>query len=102
MKTILPASIATIDQAKQLLTDLHNNGEAYHPEDDATGIVWTDCKSPTLQECELLNKLMKDIYDLPENKNTYPKLSFDPCVFLLSLEAENVNEKENSIPFNNK
>jgi len=89
MKTILPASITTIDQAKQLLTNLHTNGEAFHPEDDATGIVWTDCKSPTPQECVQLNKLIKDIYDLPENKGTYPKLSFDPCIFLLSLSGDN-------------
>ncbi len=94
MKTILPGSITTIDQAKQLLTDLHTNSESYHPEDDATGIVWTDCKSPTAQECVQLNILMKNIYDLPENKVTYPKLSFDPCVFLLSLDADNVR------PFN--
>ena len=92
MKTILPASIAKVNQAKQLLTNLHTNGESYHPEDDATDIVWTDCKSPTPQECVRLNKLMKDIYDLPENKAAYPKLSFDPCVFLLSLNLEGAGQ----------
>lgn len=35
MKTNLPAAITTIDEAKAFLTELHANGESYHPEDDA-------------------------------------------------------------------
>jgi len=35
MKTTLPDSITTIDEAKKFLTDLHKNGESYNPEDNA-------------------------------------------------------------------
>jgi hypothetical protein len=75
MKTILPEHITTIEEAEKLLTDLHNNGESFHPEDDANDIIWV-CEAPTAQECDHLNVLMSDIYNLN---------GFDPCDFLLNL-----------------
>ena len=87
MKTTLPQSIETAEQAKQLLTNLYNNGESFHPEDDATDIEWATCEEPTEAECILLNKLMADIYDLPGNENPM-NMAFDPCEFLLSLDVE--------------
>lgn len=87
MKTSLPQSIQTIDQAKVLLTDLYNNGESFHPEDDATQIEWDTCDEPTEAECILLNKLMGDIYDLPGNDNCM-NMAFDPCMFILCLDPE--------------
>lgn len=78
MLTKLPTEITNIERAKSFLSDLHNNGEAYHPEDDAHDIVWhvkpEHC--PTPEECDQLNKLMDQIYQLD---------GFDACEYLLSL-----------------
>lgn len=80
LKTILPASITTIKEAKQLLTDLYNNGEAYHPEDSAA-----DClEDITPEQAIQLDKLMDDIYNLPGNDNRL-NMIFDPCKELLDL-----------------
>jgi hypothetical protein len=81
MRTELPIGIATVEQAKAFLTDLVNNDEAYHPDDDAHTIVWTTV-NPTEQERDHLNKLMKEIFELTEE--------FDPYAFILDLvNAEN-------------
>ncbi len=85
MKTNLPNGIGTIDQAKAFLTELHRNGESFHPEDDATDILWT-CDEPTLAEQESLNALMHDIYHLPGNDGSHVNMVFDPCEFLLELD----------------
>lgn len=77
MKTVLPQAIATIEEAKKLLTDLYNNGECYHPEDDANNLHGDPF---TEKEGEQLNKLMGDIYGLPG----VPK-EFDPCEHYLDL-----------------
>lgn len=84
LKTVLPASINTIAEAKKLLRDLYNNKEAYHPEDDAL-----DCLQDvvTKEQGELLNKLMVDIYNLEGNNGNHANPIFDPCKFLLQ-EAE--------------
>ena len=87
MKTQLPASINTIDEAKAFLTDLYNNGEAYHPEDSADSIEWAlpVDQQPTVAECVQLDKLMADIYSLPGNDSVH-NMAFDPCRFILDLE----------------
>lgn len=75
LQTKLPAEIKTAEDAKKLLTDLFNNGESYHCDDDANdcleGIV-------TRAEGDLLNKLMRDIHDI----------KFDGCGFLLNIDPE--------------
>lgn len=78
MKTVLPVAITTIEQAKAYLTDLYNNGEAYHPEDNAHSIAWSLPVQPTTDEREQLNKLMNDIYALKR---------IDPCEFILDLDS---------------
>lgn len=75
MKTILPQSINTIDQAKAFLTDLFNNNETFHPDDDAHETVWSNGERPTPAEADQLNKLMCDIDDL----------QLDPCEILMDL-----------------
>jgi len=77
MKTQLPNSITSVQDAEKLLTELFENNEQFHPEDDATqeGIF-------TLEEGIMLNQLMKEIYDLPGD--------FDPCAFLLKLFQKDV------------
>lgn len=73
MKTVLPNAINSVEEAKQLLTDLANNNEVYHPEDDAFDIYW-HTSQPTDDEKRQLNKLMGMIYELD---------NFDPCDFLI-------------------
>lgn len=75
MKTQIPDSITTIEQAQKFLTELHKNNESYHPEDDAHDIQWDTCEV-SFEECEKLNKLRNDLYKLPD---------FDPCEFILEL-----------------
>lgn len=76
MKTKLPEKIETEEQAKAFLQDLINNGEIYHPEDDAFDIIWNipDMENPTFAECIQLNNLMDQIYALD---------LFDPCEFII-------------------
>jgi hypothetical protein len=71
MKTILPSAISTKTEAETFLTDLHNNNESFHPEDDATDIeIFSE------NEGNKLNELMNQIYLIDD---------FDPCEFLLNL-----------------
>ena len=86
MKTVLPLSITSIDEAKKFLTDLHNNEESFHPEDDAFA-VFGENDMFTDNDCTQLNKLMSDIYDLPGNEHL-KNMAFDPCGFLLDLNPE--------------
>lgn len=82
MKTKLPLAITTIEEAKILLTALNNNGEAFHPEDDANECFDTLTK----EECDQLNKLMGDIYNLDGNES-HLSMIFDPCEYLLMLDG---------------
>lgn len=84
MKTKLPDKITTWNEAKSFLKSLHDNGESYHPEDDAFDIDWATA-SPTEQESERLNELMNEIYSLPEMKD-YPNVEQCPCGFLCDLD----------------
>ena len=86
MKTQLPLSISTIAEAQVFLTNLFNNGEVFHPEDDAHTVAWQGAE-PSADECDQLNKLMNDIYALPGNNNSQD-MSFDPCGFILSLDKD--------------
>ena len=87
MKTILPESISTVKEAKAFLTDLHNNNEAYHPEDSAKEIIWKTCNAPTPEECEHLDKLMNDIYSIEGNQDCQNMIC-DPCEVLNNLDNE--------------
>ena len=76
MKTNLPKEIRSVEHAKAFLTELFGNDEGFHPEDDATDLIWSIPAEqiPTMDECKQLNKLMDDIYDLG---------GFDPCEYIL-------------------
>lgn len=87
MKTTLPASITSIDEAKQFLTDLHNNNESFHPEDDAFDIYWQTTEVSD-EEKELLNKLMNDIYSLPEAWSRTNPDGWCPCGYLNDLNIK--------------
>lgn len=77
MKTKLPDKITSIEEAEKLLTELNSNGEAFHPEDDATDLSGDPF---TKEEGDKLNELTNQIYALegvPEE--------WDPCDFYLKL-----------------
>ena len=76
MRTKLPEKISTIEEAQAYLTELFNNNEHYHPDDDAHDIIWHVSDPPTPEECDQLNKLMVDIFNLTH---------FDQYEFLLNL-----------------
>lgn len=87
MQLSLPKQIKTIAQAKRFLTMLYKSGYSFHPEDDAKDIVWSsEVKTPTMEQCEQLNKLMDDIYNLPGNDGKHIDLAFDPCQWLLDID----------------
>ncbi len=83
MKTILPAAITTVEEAKAFLTELHKNGEAYHPEEDAHYLHGEPFNK---EEAQKLNDLMDEIYALPGNDGRHDNIAFDPCEHLLLLE----------------
>lgn len=85
MKTNLPSTIKTIDEAIAFLTELHTNGESFHPEDDATDIAWA-CEPPSDVDRVRLNQLMNDIHNLPGNDGRHHDLAFDPCEYLIYLD----------------
>lgn len=75
MRTTLPDTIKTESEAGAFLTDLHNNGEAFHPDDNAHDIIWHTC-NPTKHERDKLNDLMGQIAKIP---------NFDPCSVFVAL-----------------
>jgi hypothetical protein len=76
LKTVLPAKITTIEQAKQYLTDLYNNSESYHPEDSAS-----DCLDIDAETGAKMDELMEQVYGFFSD-------DFDPCGFLLHLDPD--------------
>jgi hypothetical protein len=76
MKTHLPEKIKGINHAEKFLTELYENGEAFHPDDDAHEVVWANAQVSFAEE-EKLNLLMEQISNLR---------GFDPCGFLLGLD----------------
>jgi hypothetical protein len=83
MKTKLPESISSKEQAEAFLDELIINNEAYHPEDDACDTDWSlpEDQIPTAEECEKLNALMGDINNID---------GFDPCEYILSKFSNNL------------
>lgn len=80
MKTTLPESISTIEEANAFLTELNNNREVFHPEDDAHDIIWDMPKehAPTHDECDKLNSLMEQMYEIE---------GYDPCEIICTLNG---------------
>ena len=85
MQTVLPTEIKTVNQAKAFLAALYFNGESYDPADDANDILFVG-EQPTQDELSHLNKLMEDIYNLPEVMAT--PATFDPPEFFNSLDPQ--------------
>jgi len=76
MKTNLNIEIKTEYDAVQFLNELCQNGEEYHPEDDAMDVQWNSCEDPpTAEEMAKLNELMAQVY-----ANT----DIDPCEIIVN------------------
>lgn len=81
LKTRLPDSITSIEEASAWLRDLFSNGETWHCEDNAAECFPKVSRAGTKQ----LNKLMQDVYDLPGNDGSSKDMTFDPCGFIVAL-----------------
>ena len=75
MRTQLPFSIDTVEEAREFLQELFDNDESYHPEDDAHDIIWNGT-TVDMFEKDRLNELMEDMRELE---------GFDACEFLMDL-----------------
>lgn len=85
MKTNINITINTVEEAKAFLTELYNNGESYHPEDDANELVGDPF---TKEEGLKLNELMESIYNLKGNDGRHSDpMIFDPCEYLMDLDG---------------
>lgn len=95
LKTKLPDTINTIEEAKAFLTELIKNDEHFHPDDDANDINWSLPKTqmPTKSQCKKLNNLMFIVTHIP---------GFDPYGFILKqadivpTASDEVQEEDNS------
>jgi ADP-dependent phosphofructokinase/glucokinase len=77
LKTNLPEQINSIEDAKKYLTDLYNNGEIYHPDDEVA-----DCLDVDFATGEKMDKLMDRIFELSKGTD------FDVYFFILRLDPE--------------
>lgn len=85
MKTNLNRIIDSKEDAEQWLTDLFNNGELWHPDDEAFDIDWPTM--PTVTELQMAHVLMTQVCIHHEA----------PCKFILDNlvnTAEHLDYKE--------
>lgn len=64
MKTVLPTSISSIEEAKGFLLSLVENNEAYNDE-NAFGLEWAALKASAIEHANVV-RLMAQIYSLKE------------------------------------
>ena len=85
MKTNLNRTISTQEEAEDFLNELFENGESFHPEDDAKNIIKiaTGVRIFTDEEADKLNELMSSIYEIKDADE-----DFDACGYLLDLQEE--------------
>jgi hypothetical protein len=77
MKTRIPSKFISRKQAEKFLQRLHENGESFHPEEDAHDII--NYKGEPLftdAEARKMNLAISRIYEFK---------GFDPCEFLNDL-----------------
>lgn len=87
MKTNLEINIKTSKDAEAFITELCNNNEAYHPEDDALEIIFSDLpveQQPTEKERKKLNDLMDKVYEVAD---------FDPCELILTILSPEMTQE---------
>lgn len=94
LKIQLPETIQSAEQARQFLDLLCTNNLTYHPEDSAHDVDWhlpTE-ELPTHEECEQLDKLMADIYNMEGNNGNHATPKFCPCEYILMKDEAAVDE----------
>lgn len=98
MKTTLPESISTQEEAEKFLSELFENNEHYHPEDSAKDQIYLKTGERVFndEDAEKLDKLMSDIYMLSGGDHANP--IFDPCEYLLEMEEEEERRNKLSRP----
>lgn len=66
MYTFLPYTDAlnSTEDVKGFLDSLISNKEIFHPDDDATQVIFSDGSVPTEEEAEQLNLLMSRVIEL--------------------------------------
>ena len=86
--TIFYEPVTSLEEAENLLTYLHKNDLAFHPEDRPHGIVRIGDGSRLFdqEEADALEQRMDEIY-----AQEWP-LGHDPCSFLLDLERQQTPE----------
>jgi hypothetical protein len=86
MKTNLNRTISNQDDAENFLRELFENGESFHPEDDAHNIIRiaTGERLFTDEESDKLNDLMSSMYEVGFDCDD----DFDPCGYFLDLQEE--------------
>jgi hypothetical protein len=91
MKTKTPNYINSVEEAKDFLRDLFNNGEAYNPEDDAIDVIKVDSGDRvfTDDEAEEMNVLMSQVLWQASSSNGL----FDAFDFLNDLGANQRSEE---------
>lgn len=62
MTTNLDRTISNTEDAQAFLQDLMNNGEIWHPDDNAHDVIWMIKEPPTHTEMDKLNELMHDVH----------------------------------------
>lgn len=71
MKTILPTTISTKEEAVDFFRNLYINGEAFHPDDDANDLSGDPF---TKEEGDKLNNLIEQISNIDPNFDYYEPL----------------------------
>ena len=78
MKTNLNIEIRSQEDAEAFLVALNDNGEAFHPEDDAHDVLWSRMDIPSKDDLDRLNELMEACFAF-----------CDPCEILLNQIYKN-------------
>lgn len=85
IKTNLKIEITSIDEAKAYLTELTNNGEMYHLEDDAMDIGYADGSYPSHTDKIQMNYLRDKCFSFK---------GFCPIGFVLDLIQKMNDDRE--------
>lgn len=78
MKTNLNRSINSKASAIDFLWELHQNGEMFHPDDDASDIIFIDM--PNEEQIGTINKLMDDCFKVCDPIDLDYHILFDDAV----------------------
>lgn len=83
MKTSLPESISSIEEAKKIIKELHQNDELFHFDDSPFDIIMigTDNRLFTDEEAEKISFLLDQIFLIDD---------FDPYQYACDITSESI------------